>query len=103
MHTPILSLSMFLTFCLDAIGESEARLLYVHVTLEWSERPTSTRGKARAKKQQESKLVPRAVDVLHTSRVAFIPIALGAHGYEDTYIAGVASGPAMRISWSGSA
>ncbi|KAJ6608173.1 hypothetical protein B0H10DRAFT_2068844 [Mycena sp. CBHHK59/15] len=87
----------------NAIGESEARLLYVHVTLEWSEHPTSTRGKARAEKQQESKLVPRAIDVLHTSRVAFIPIALGAHGYENTYIAGVASGPAIRISWSGTA
>ncbi|KAJ6600601.1 hypothetical protein DFH09DRAFT_1498329 [Mycena vulgaris] len=81
----------------------EGRLLYVHVTLEWTERPTTMRGKARAKKQQESKLVPRAVDVLHTSRIAFIPIALSAHGYDDTYIAGVASGPAMRISWSGSA
>ncbi|KAJ7209115.1 hypothetical protein GGX14DRAFT_395234 [Mycena pura] len=82
---------------------NDARLLYVHVTLEWSERPTLARSRARPKKQHESKLVPRAVDVLTTSRVAFIPIALGAHGYGDTYMAGIASGPAMRISWSGSA
>ncbi|KAJ7887771.1 hypothetical protein B0H13DRAFT_1888726 [Mycena leptocephala] len=37
-----------------------------------------------------------------SSPVAFIPIALGAHGYDDVYIAGVASGPAMRIYWTGS-
>ncbi|KAJ7715686.1 hypothetical protein B0H16DRAFT_1741745 [Mycena metata] len=77
--------------------------LYVHVTLEWTERaPKSTRNNARTKKMHESKLVSKAVDVLSISRVEFIPIALGAHGYDDVYVAGVASGPSMRMFWAGS-
>ncbi|KAJ6556130.1 hypothetical protein B0H19DRAFT_1376984 [Mycena capillaripes] len=79
------------------------RSLYVHVTLEWTERAArSMRSNARSKKMHESKFVSTPVDVLSSSRVAFIPIALGAHGYDDVYIAGVASGPAMRIYWAGS-
>ncbi|KAF8147039.1 hypothetical protein K438DRAFT_1990008 [Mycena galopus ATCC 62051] len=80
---------------------AQPRLFYVHVTLEWAERVKSGRN-ARPKKVHESKLVSTPVDVLSTSRVAFIPLALGAHGYEDVYIAGVASGPAMRVFWTGS-
>ncbi|KAJ7240909.1 hypothetical protein C8J57DRAFT_1245034 [Mycena rebaudengoi] len=78
------------------------RLLFVHVTMEWTERGKSTRTNTRTKKMHESKLVAMPVDVFSVSRVAFIPIALSAHGYDEVYVAGVASGPAMRVFWSGS-
>ncbi|KAJ7891690.1 hypothetical protein B0H14DRAFT_2560736 [Mycena olivaceomarginata] len=72
------------------------RLLYIHVTLEWTERSgKSTHNNARLKKIHESKLVSTAVDVASTSRAAFVPIALRAHGYVDTC-------PGMRIFWTGS-
>ncbi|KAJ7787314.1 hypothetical protein B0H14DRAFT_3580520 [Mycena olivaceomarginata] len=88
---------------LNADDNIEKRLLYIHVTLEWTERSgKSTRNNARSKKMHESKLVSTAVDVVSTSRVAFVPIALGAHGYADAYVAGIASGPGMRIFWTGS-
>ncbi|KAJ7325466.1 hypothetical protein DFH08DRAFT_968697 [Mycena albidolilacea] len=88
---------------LNADDNVEKRLLYIHVTLEWTERSgKSTRNNARSKKMHESKLVSTAVDVVSTSRVAFVPIALGAHGYADVYVAGIASGPGMRIFWTGS-
>ncbi|KAJ7640204.1 hypothetical protein B0H17DRAFT_1149057 [Mycena rosella] len=61
----------------------EARLLYVHVTVEWTERA-------------------KPIDVLATSPVEFIPIALSAHEYQDTYIAGVESGPGIQVWWAGS-
>ncbi|KAJ7223272.1 hypothetical protein GGX14DRAFT_657808, partial [Mycena pura] len=35
------------------------------------------------------------------SHVDFIPVALGAQNYENRYVAGVASGPMMKISWAG--
>ncbi|KAJ7265796.1 hypothetical protein C8J57DRAFT_1511552 [Mycena rebaudengoi] len=78
------------------------RLLFVHVTMEWTERGKSTRTNTRTKKMHQSKLVAMPVDVFSVSRVAFIPIALSAHGYDEVYVAGVASGPAMRVFWSGS-
>ncbi|KAJ6566204.1 hypothetical protein B0H19DRAFT_1257471 [Mycena capillaripes] len=79
------------------------RSFYVHVTLEWRERAArSMHSNARSKNMHESKFVSTPVDVLSSSRVAFIPIVLGAHGYDDVYIAGVSSGPAMRIYWAGS-
>ncbi|KAJ7488779.1 hypothetical protein B0H11DRAFT_2405873 [Mycena galericulata] len=78
------------------------RKFYVHVTLEWTERGKSTRSNARTKKMHESKLVSDPVDILSTSRVAFIPVALGAHNYDDLYVAGIASGPAMWVFWTGS-
>ncbi|KAJ7083225.1 hypothetical protein C8R44DRAFT_894560 [Mycena epipterygia] len=85
------------------LNEHPEQLIYVHVTLDWTERQQkSARANARPKKQHESKLVSSTVDVLSTSRVAFIPITLSAHNYENMYVAGVAGGPAMRISWSGS-
>ncbi|KAJ7351564.1 hypothetical protein DFH08DRAFT_957872 [Mycena albidolilacea] len=88
---------------LNANDDVEKHLLYIHVTLEWTERSgKSTRNNARSKKMHESKLVSTAVDVVSTSRVAFVPIALGAHGYADAYVAGIASGPGMRIFWTGS-
>ncbi|KAJ7936229.1 hypothetical protein B0H13DRAFT_2453062 [Mycena leptocephala] len=79
------------------------RLFSIHVTLEWSERQKSARPNARAKKCHESKFVSKAMDILSMSRtrIAFIPVALGAHGYENVYVAGVASGPAMRFFWTG--
>ncbi|KAJ7189620.1 hypothetical protein GGX14DRAFT_580537 [Mycena pura] len=71
--------------------------------LEWTERSgKSTQNNARSKKVHDSKLVSTAVDVVSTSQVAFVPIVLGAHGYADTYVAGIASGPGMRIFWAGS-
>ncbi|KAJ6610976.1 hypothetical protein B0H10DRAFT_2224559 [Mycena sp. CBHHK59/15] len=78
------------------------RLQYVHVTVEWMERNKNPRSNARPKKQHESKFVSRAVEVLSMSRVEFIPIALSAHDYENKYVAGIANGPLMRVSWSGS-
>ncbi|KAJ7330944.1 hypothetical protein DFH08DRAFT_815028 [Mycena albidolilacea] len=79
-----------------------ARLFYVHVTLEWTENTKSGRNSTRPKKMHEAKLVSTPVDVLSLSRIAFVPIALSAHAYNDLYIAGVASGPAMHIFWTGS-
>ncbi|KAJ7442061.1 hypothetical protein B0H11DRAFT_1932564 [Mycena galericulata] len=78
------------------------RLQYVHVTVEWMERNKNPRSNARPKKQHESKFVSQAVEVLSMSRVEFIPIALSAHDYENKYVAGIANGPLMRVSWSGS-
>ncbi|KAJ7179952.1 hypothetical protein C8R43DRAFT_941689 [Mycena crocata] len=76
--------------------------LFVHVTLEWTERQKSTRSNARSTKKHELKLVVTPVTGLSTTRVDFIPIALSAHGYDDLYVAGVASGPSMRVFWTGS-
>ncbi|KAJ6609646.1 hypothetical protein B0H10DRAFT_2225775 [Mycena sp. CBHHK59/15] len=78
------------------------RLQYVHVTVEWMEHNKNPRSNARPKKQHELKFVSRAVEVLSMSRVEFIPIALSAHDYENKYVAGIANGPLMRVSWSGS-
>ncbi|KAJ7656073.1 hypothetical protein DFH06DRAFT_1411823 [Mycena polygramma] len=78
------------------------RLLYVHVTLEWTERAKSSRTSTRSKKFQESKLVGHPVDVLSMTRVEFIPVALGAHQYEKKYVAGFASGPLLRAFYAGS-
>ncbi|KAJ7141672.1 hypothetical protein C8R43DRAFT_954629 [Mycena crocata] len=88
----------------DAVEATESkRLLYVHVTVEWKELPTkSARTASRLKQLHLSKLVSRPIDVLATTRVEFIPIALSAHGYDEVYVAGVANGPVMRIFWTGS-
>ncbi|KAJ6574549.1 hypothetical protein B0H19DRAFT_1371553 [Mycena capillaripes] len=81
---------------------SDPRLLFVHVTIEWTKHQKSSRNNTRAKKQSESKTVSRAVDVLSMTRAEFISTALSAHNYQDVYVAGVASGPSIKISWSGS-
>ncbi|KAJ7114391.1 hypothetical protein C8R44DRAFT_740529 [Mycena epipterygia] len=90
---------------IESEGDTEARRpLYVHVTLEWTERaakPSCSTSRS-SKKVHESKLVSMPVEVLSTSRVDFIPIALGAHNYDDLYVASVASGPLMRVFWTGS-
>ncbi|KAJ7153339.1 hypothetical protein C8R46DRAFT_1197397 [Mycena filopes] len=78
------------------------REFFVHVTLEWTEPRKGVRGSRAPKKLHESKLVSTAVQVTSMSRVEFVPIALGAHDYDDLYVAGVASGPPMRIYWTGS-
>ncbi|KAJ7152068.1 hypothetical protein C8R46DRAFT_1303587 [Mycena filopes] len=65
------------------------REFFVHVTLEWTEPRKGVRGSRAPKKLHESKLVSTAVQVTSMSRVEFVPIAL-------------ASGPPMRIYWTGS-
>ncbi|KAJ6622608.1 hypothetical protein B0H10DRAFT_2214248 [Mycena sp. CBHHK59/15] len=67
----------------QAADTEEPRLIYTHVTLEWTERPKSICSTARPRKQQESKLVSRAVDIFSLSQVDFIPVMLDAHGYEN--------------------
>ncbi|KAJ7300429.1 hypothetical protein DFH08DRAFT_828472 [Mycena albidolilacea] len=72
---------------LNADDNVEKRLLYIHVTLEWTERSGKfTRNNACPKKMHDSKLISTAMDVVSTSRVAFVPITLRAHGYVDTFI-----------------
>ncbi|KAJ7250935.1 hypothetical protein C8J57DRAFT_1238803 [Mycena rebaudengoi] len=102
LHTQYIFLLIALLISRSDSDTEKPRLLFVHVTMEWTERGKSTRTNTRTKKMHESKLVATPVDVFSISRVAFIPIALSAQGYDEVYVAGVASGPAMRVFWSGS-
>jgi len=70
------------------------------VTLSWSEHVKTTHS-SRPKKHKETKNTQNTAKVLTMTRVTFVTTALSAHGYQNPYIPGQASGPGMQIAWPG--